>query len=101
MTPIQLAIAGVGKIVYDQHAPAIAGNADFKLVATASRNHCIEGVTAYKSMTEMLGSGTAIEAISLCMPPQYRYEAAREALAAGKHVFLENRLAPRFPKSSR
>ncbi|WP_284075816.1 Gfo/Idh/MocA family protein [Herbaspirillum aquaticum] len=89
MTPIQLAIAGVGKIVYDQHAPAIAGNADFKLVATASRNHRIEGVTAYKSMTEMLGSGTAIEAISLCMPPQYRYEAAREALEAGKHVFLE------------
>jgi D-galactose 1-dehydrogenase len=89
MIPIQLAIAGVGKIVYDQHAPAIAGNADFKLVATASRNHRIEGVTAYKSMTEMLGSGTAIEAISLCMPPQYRYEAAREALEAGKHVFLE------------
>ncbi|MBW9332253.1 Gfo/Idh/MocA family oxidoreductase [Herbaspirillum sp. RU 5E] len=89
MTPIQLAIAGVGKIVYDQHAPAIAGNADFKLVATASRNHRIEGVTAYKSMTEMLGSGTAIEAVSLCMPPQYRYEAAREALEAGKHVFLE------------
>ena len=89
MTPIQLAIAGVGKIVYDQHAPAIAGNADFKLVATASRNHGIEGVTAYKSMAEMLASGTAIEAISLCMPPQYRYEAAREALGAGKHVFLE------------
>ena len=89
MTPIQLAIAGVGKIVYDQHAPAIAGNADFKLVATASRNHRIEGVTAYKSMAEMLASGTAIEAISLCMPPQYRYEAAREALGAGKHVFLE------------
>lgn len=89
MTPIQLAIAGVGKIVYDQHAPAIAGNADFKLVATASRNHSIEGVTAYKSMAEMLASGTAIEAISLCMPPQYRYEAAREALSAGKHVFLE------------
>ncbi|EIJ47929.1 D-galactose-1-dehydrogenase [Herbaspirillum sp. GW103] len=89
MTPIQLAIAGVGKIVYDQHAPAIAGNADFKLVATASRNHGIEGVTAYKSMAEMLASGTAIDAISLCMPPQYRYEAAREALGAGKHVFLE------------
>ncbi|BEV16097.1 Gfo/Idh/MocA family oxidoreductase [Herbaspirillum sp. DW155] len=89
MKPIQLAIAGVGKIVYDQHAPAIGGNQDFQLVATASRNHRIEGVTAYKTMAEMLASGTAIEAISLCMPPQYRYEAAREALRAGKHVFLE------------
>ncbi|MET3431593.1 D-galactose 1-dehydrogenase [Herbaspirillum seropedicae] len=89
MTAIQLAIAGVGKIVYDQHAPAIAGNTDFKLVATASRNHSIDGVTAYKNMAEMLASGTAIDAISLCMPPQYRYEAAREAIRAGKHVFLE------------
>ncbi|PDQ19867.1 galactose 1-dehydrogenase, partial [Mesorhizobium sanjuanii] len=26
---------------------------------------------------------------SLCMPPQYRYDAARTALAAKKHVFLE------------
>ena len=89
MTPIQLAIAGVGKIVYDQHAPAISGNPDFQLVATASRNHSIEGVTAYKSMAEMLAGAPAIEAISLCMPPQYRYEAARDALRAGKHVFLE------------
>jgi len=89
MTPIKLAIAGVGKIVYDQHAPAIAGNPDFQLVATASRNHSIDGVTAFKTMAEMLDSGTQIDAISLCMPPQYRYEAARQALLAGKHVFLE------------
>jgi len=89
MTPIKLAIAGVGKIVYDQHAPAIAGNPDFQLVATASRNHSIDGVTAFKTMAEMLDSGTQIDAISLCMPPQYRYEAARQALRAGKHVFLE------------
>ncbi|HZG21330.1 MAG TPA: Gfo/Idh/MocA family oxidoreductase [Herbaspirillum sp.] len=89
MTPIKLAIAGVGKIVYDQHAPAIAGNPDFQLVATASRNHSIDGVTAFKTMAEMLDSGTQIDAISLCMPPQYRYEAAHQALLAGKHVFLE------------
>lgn len=89
MTPIKLAIAGVGKIVYDQHAPAIAANPDFQLVATASRNHSIDGVNAFKTMAEMLDSGTQIDAISLCMPPQYRYEAARQALLAGKHVFLE------------
>ena len=27
--------------------------------------------------------------MSLCMPPQFRYQAARTALEAGKHVFLE------------
>src|SRR4029453_2276001 len=31
----------------------------------------------------------SINAVSLCMPPQFRYEAAHKALAAGKHVFLE------------
>ncbi|TWC71781.1 Gfo/Idh/MocA family protein [Herbaspirillum sp. SJZ099] len=89
MDPIQLAIAGVGKIVHDQHVPAIRGNADYALAATASRNHSIEGVRAYKTMAEMLAADIRIDAISLCMPPQYRYEAARQAICAGKHVFLE------------
>ena len=35
---INIGIVGVGKIVRDQHLPALAGNSDFRLVATASRN---------------------------------------------------------------
>ena len=30
-----------------------------------------------------------LDAVSLCMPPQFRYRAALTALQAGKHVFLE------------
>jgi D-galactose 1-dehydrogenase len=89
MAPIKLAIVGVGKIVRDQHLPSIAGNADFELVATASRHGTVEGIAAYKTIGEMLAARPDIEAVSLCMPPQFRYEAAAEALAAGKHVFLE------------
>ncbi|EJZ23081.1 D-galactose-1-dehydrogenase [Rhizobium sp. Pop5] len=37
----------------------------------------------------MLDAEPSIDAVSLCMPPQYRYEAAYKALVAGKHVFLE------------
>ncbi|OJU66983.1 MAG: galactose 1-dehydrogenase [Rhizobiales bacterium 63-7] len=37
----------------------------------------------------MIAAVPAIDAVSLCMPPQYRYEAAEKALSAGKHVFLE------------
>jgi D-galactose 1-dehydrogenase len=37
----------------------------------------------------MLAAKPEIEAVSLCMPPQFRYEAALRALEAGKHVFLE------------
>ena len=37
----------------------------------------------------MLDAGPDLDAVSLCMPPQFRYRAARKALEAGKHVFLE------------
>ncbi|MBB4065542.1 Gfo/Idh/MocA family protein [Gellertiella hungarica] len=89
MSPIKLAIVGVGKIVRDQHLPAIAGNGNFELIATASRHGTVDGVPAYSSIEAMLEAVPAIDAVSLCMPPQYRYDAARKALDAGKHVFLE------------
>ena len=89
MSPINLAIVGVGKIVRDQHLPAIAANPDFELVATASRNGTVEGIKSYTTIEAMLDAEPSIDAVSLCMPPQYRYEAAYKALVAGKHVFLE------------
>ncbi|MYM21627.1 Gfo/Idh/MocA family oxidoreductase [Duganella sp. FT135W] len=89
-SPIKLAIVGVGKIVYDQHVPAINANAaNFALVATASRNNTIDNIPSFPTIEAMLEARPDIEAVSLCMPPQYRYAAAYKALAAGKHVFLE------------
>lgn len=89
MSPINLAIVGVGKIVRDQHLPAVAKNDDYRLIAAASRHGTVDGIDNFKSIEEMLAAVPAIEAVSLCMPPQYRYEAAEKALSAGKHVFLE------------
>ncbi|MGH6860008.1 MAG: Gfo/Idh/MocA family protein [Phyllobacterium sp.] len=89
MSPINLAIVGIGKIVRDQHLPSIAANPAFKLVATASRNASVDGIASYPTIEAMLQAVPAIDAVSLCMPPQYRYAAARAALEAGKHVFLE------------
>lgn len=89
MSPINLAIVGVGKIVRDQHLPAVAKNSDYKLIAAASRHGTVDGIDNFKSIDEMLAAVPAIDAVSLCMPPQYRYEAAEKALSAGKHVFLE------------
>ena len=86
---INLAIVGVGKIVRDQHLPAVAANAGYRLVAAASRHGKVDGIDNFTSIDEMLAAVPAIQAVSLCMPPQYRYEAAAKALAAGKHVFLE------------
>ena len=89
MSPINLAIVGVGKIVRDQHLPAVAKNADYRLIAAASRHGTVDGIDNFKSIDEMLSAVPDIDAVSLCMPPQYRYEAAEKALSAGKHVFLE------------
>jgi D-galactose 1-dehydrogenase len=89
MATIKLAIVGVGKIVRDQHLPSIAKNPDFELVATASRHGTVDGVAAFTTIADMLAAVPDINAVSLCMPPQYRYEAALQALNAGKHVFLE------------
>ncbi|MDH5832526.1 Gfo/Idh/MocA family protein [Luteimonas kalidii] len=86
---ISLAIVGVGKIVRDQHLPAVAGNADYRLVAAASRNGRVEGIENFGAIGEMLAAVPSIDAVSLCMPPQYRYAAAVAALDAGKHVLLE------------
>lgn len=89
-SPIKLAIVGVGKIVYDQHVPAIAAQAaNFSLVATASRNNTIDNIPSFPTIEAMLEARPDIEAVSLCMPPQYRYAAAYKALAARKHVFME------------
>jgi D-galactose 1-dehydrogenase len=89
MSPIKLAIVGVGKIVRDQHLPSIAANPNFKLIATASRHGTVDGVESFTAIEDMLKAVPNIDAVSLCMPPQYRYEAAHKALSAGKHVFLE------------
>ncbi|MDH7452019.1 Gfo/Idh/MocA family oxidoreductase [Luteimonas composti] len=86
---INLAIVGVGKIVRDQHLPAVAADGDFRLVAAASRNGRVEGIDNFDSIGTMLAAVPSIDAVSLCMPPQYRYAAAVQAIDAGKHVFLE------------
>ena len=89
MPPINLAIVGIGKIVRDQHLPAVAANSDYRLVAAASRHGRVDGIDNFSSIGDMLSAVPSIQAVSLCMPPQFRHAAASQALAAGKHVFLE------------
>lgn len=93
MSPINIAIVGVGKIVRDQHLPALAKNADYRLIAAASRHGTVDGIDNFKSIEAMIDAVPAVEAVSLCMPPQYRYEAARTALAAGSMSSSKSRRA--------
>ena len=87
--PLQLGLVGFGKIARDQHLPAIAALPGTELVAIASRNAEAEGVANYTSLDALLAGEPGLDAVILCQPPQARYDAARMALLAGKHVFLE------------
>jgi D-galactose 1-dehydrogenase len=88
MPAIRLGIVGVGKIVRDQHLPAIQANPGFVLKAAASPHAAIEGVASFRTVEDML-AGAELDAVAICTPPQVRCHAAHAALAAGKHVLLE------------
>lgn len=89
MSPIRLAIVGLGKIARDQHLPAIAATPGIELTAIASRNATLDGVAHFPTIETLLASGEPIDAVALCTPPQGRRAQAAAALKAGKHVLLE------------
>ena len=89
MSPIRVAIVGLGKIARDQHIPAIAGTPGIELAAIVSRNASLDGVAHFTTLDEMLAKAPAVDAVALCTPPQVRRAQAATALAAGKHVLLE------------
>ena len=89
MSPVRLAIVGLGKIARDQHVPAVAETPGIELVAIASRNASLDGIAHYATLDELLVRAPEIDAVALCTPPQPRRNQAMAALAAGKHVLLE------------
>ncbi|SMC45025.1 Gfo/Idh/MocA family oxidoreductase [Rhizobium sp. RU36D] len=86
---IALALAGVGKIARDQHIPSIESGSDFALAAAISRNGKIDGVENFVDYDAFLAARTDITAVSLCTPPEVRFDMAKKAIKAGRHVLLE------------
>lgn len=87
---VRLAIVGLGKIARDQHVPAIADSAAFKLAATVDPSTSgLKAEPHFASIDALLGSDTPVDAVAICSPPQLRYRLAVQALEAGKHVLLE------------
>lgn len=86
---LSLAIVGLGKIARDQHLPSIEAVNGIHLAAIASRNAGLDGLPSFHDIAELLAAGVAIDAVSLCTPPQGRFQQAYAALKARKHVMLE------------
>jgi D-galactose 1-dehydrogenase len=88
--PIRVAIVGYGKIAKAEHAPAIAADPRFELVAVTSRTPGSADVPSFSDHREMFERMAGeIDAVALCTPPTARVEIARDAFAAGLHVLLE------------
>lgn len=87
--PFKIALAGIGKIARDQHVPALEASADWELSATVSRHGTVEGVEAFDDFDAMLEARPDITVVSLCMPPVPRFDYAKAAIRAGRHVMLE------------
>jgi D-galactose 1-dehydrogenase len=89
MSGMAIGIAGYGKIARDQHVPAIAASDTFELAAIADPGIRHETLPSYPDVAAMLQAHPEVAAVALCMPPRFRAVAAREAIAAGRHVMLE------------
>jgi len=89
MAAIQIALVGLGKIARDQHIPALRANDAFELIAVASPHAKLEGLPNFSDLPSLIKGAPGLSAVSLCTPPQVRFDIAREALQHGLHVLLE------------
>src|SRR4051812_14731330 len=89
--PIRIAIIGYGKIAPDQHAPSIAADPRFELVAigTTSGDPGL-GLPCFAAPADMFREMSGrLDAVAICTPPIVRHAIARDALLAGYDVLLE------------
>lgn len=86
----RIGLVGLGQIARNRHVPTIAASPDFTLAAIADPRggEAVEGVAIAADHRAMLADAS-IEAVVICTPPGARFEIARQALLAGKHVVLE------------
>lgn len=85
---VTLGLVGLGVIARNQHLPSIAKSPALALSAVASRNASLPSVKNFSNIDELLLKSDCA-AITLCTPPQGRFEQAAKAIAAGRHVMLE------------
>lgn len=86
---LKIALIGVGKIAIDQHIPALKKSSEWDLSAAVSRNEKVDGIECFTDFKTMLETRKDISVVSLCLPPVPRFEYAKMALDAGRHVMLE------------
>ena len=86
---LAIGLVGLGAIARAQHLPAIAETGGVHLAAIASRNATLPDLPSYSDLRAMLDAEPEIGTVSLCTPPQGRFDQAMAVLRAGRHLMLE------------
>lgn len=88
---IRIAIVGFGSIARREHAPAIAADPRFELVAVATLGgDPAIGVPTFVEPQDLYNTMAGeLDAVIIATPPDVRYSIARDALEAGLAVLLE------------
>ena len=86
---LAIGLVGLGAIARAQHLPAIAATGGVHLAAIASRNASLPDCPSYPDLAAMLAAEPGLAAVSLCTPPQGRFDQAMQVLRAGRHLMLE------------
>lgn len=85
----KIALIGLGKIAVDQHVPSLTRSDEYELAAIVSRNAALDDIDNFTDIKQMINARADISAVSLCVPPQVRFDIAKTALEAGLDVMLE------------
>ena len=98
LQPIGVAVAGLG-FGEKVHLPALHANPDLRTLALWHPRQdrldaacAIHGLPGYDGWDALLAD-PAVEAVIIATPPESRFELARRALEAGKHLLLEKPIA--------
>lgn len=100
VTPVRVALVGCGRIAQLVHLDALVSAPSIDLVAVADtdaglRRRAAErapGAAAAEGVEELLDD-REVEAVVIALPTHRHADAARAALTAGKHVYVEKPLA--------
>ncbi len=87
--PVPLALIGIGAIARAQHIPTLAAGSSFEIAALIDPDPIQGSAPCFASLEDALAADIAIDAVSLCVPPQARAGLAQLALDRGLHVMLE------------
>jgi predicted dehydrogenase len=108
--PIGVAVVGAG-IIGRNHAAAIRRHPRLRVAAVVDPDESARsalaarlghGAAEYDTLTDALGAaGNGIDLVAICTPSGLHAEAAEQALAAGRHVFIEKPLDVSLPRARR